>query len=332
MILAAITVLNWMGIADRFWIGAFNLYLPQVIWVVPGIILTLFIFKADRSWFWLPLLCMIWVLGPIMGFCWALHEPEPVSGSLIVRVMTWNIKYDNNKNIAPLIEEIARFNPDVVLFQDAYGSMRGPLGEYFKKWQVVARRQYVIASRYPLSGEEEHELPSSEQKKGNLLRCRLHIGPAIVTIYNVHFESPRRGLNSFRTARRHPWYLPEAIQVFDNNVSIRQAQATSVLGYLEREPGPVIVAGDMNAPDTSSVCKILHNAGLHDSFAERGRGYGFTYGHLLFKHRLPWLQVSWMRIDHIMASSEFRTGRCRTGTGIASDHRPVIADLILQYP
>jgi endonuclease/exonuclease/phosphatase family metal-dependent hydrolase len=42
------------------------------------------------------------------------------------------------------------------------------------------------------------------------------------------------------------------------------------------------------------------------------------------------MRVSWMRIDHVMMSSHFKTLGCRTGTGGASDHRPVIADLLFQ--
>jgi vancomycin resistance protein VanJ len=330
MILVAITVLNWMS-ADRFWLGALNLYLPQAMWAVPGIILTIFIFKAGRFWTWLPLLCVFWVLGPIMGYCWHLHAAKPAPGSLPVRVMTWNIKY-GSYDIAPLMDEIARYAPDVVFFQDAVDSMSGPLGEYFKKWQVRSFGQFVIASRYPLSEAEVHELPASGEKKENFLRCQMRIGPAVVSLYNVHLKTPRRSLNAFRTARRQPWDLPEAIQTFDNNVRLRLVQAISVLGYLSGETGPVIVAGDLNAPDASLVCATLRDAGLHDAFAERGRGYGFTYGHFLFKHRLPWLRISWMRIDHIMVSSGFLTRRCFTGTGKASDHRPVIADLVLKYP
>jgi endonuclease/exonuclease/phosphatase (EEP) superfamily protein YafD len=158
----------------------------------------------------------------------------------------------------------------------------------------------------------------------------MRIGPTVVSLYNVHFKTPRRSLNAFREARRQPWYLPKAINSFDNNVTLRLVQATSMLEYLNREPGPVILTGDLNAPDASMVCATLRGAGLHDAFAERGKGYGFTYGHFLLRHRLPWLRVSWMRIDHVMVNSRFVTRSCRAGSGRASDHRPVIADLILK--
>jgi len=328
--LVILTVLNWKG-AERFWPFGFNLYLPQVMWAVPGIILTFLIFKVDRFWTWLPLLCVLWVLGPIMDCRWSLHETEPLPDDLTVRVMTWNIKYDR-RNITLLIDEIVHSNPDVVLFQDAGGSMRGPLGTYFKKWQVRSHGQYVIASRYPLSELEVHELPFSGNKEENFLRCRMNIGSAVVSLYNVHFKTPRQSLKAFKTTKRRPWDLPEVIQDFDRNVQIRIAQAATLKSCLLREAGPVIVAGDLNAPDASLVCATLRSAGMHDAFAEGGRGYGFTYGHLLLKNRIPWLRFSWMRIDHIMMNSRFLTKRCWTGTGKASDHRPVIADMILKIP
>jgi endonuclease/exonuclease/phosphatase family metal-dependent hydrolase len=145
-------------------------------------------------------------------------------------------------------------------------------------------------------------------------------------------ETPRESLNAFRTARYRPWYLPQAIIRLQNNVEDRLTQANSILDYVRQEHGPVIVAGDLNSPDSSLVCATLREAGLHDAFAEGGRGYGYTYGHFLLRHRLPWFRLSWMRIDHLMVSPQLKARRCWTGTGKASDHRPVIADLILKSP
>jgi vancomycin resistance protein VanJ len=327
IILAAITILNWSG-ADRIWLGALNLYLPQAMWAVPGIFLAVLIYKVERIWIWLPLLCVAWVLGPIMGFCWSAPSAKAAAGPVTVRVMTWNIKY-GSYDLAPLIAEIERSRPDVVLFQDAIGSLTGPLRVYFSNWQTHSHGQFLIASRYPLSEVEVNELPGEGQE---YLRCKLHLGPTLVSLYNIHLKTPRRSLNAFRTARKQPWYLPKAIQLFDHNVNTRLIQAISVRADLNREKGPVILAGDLNSPDSSRACATLRDAGLHDAFAEKGRGYGFTYGHFLFKYRIPWLRISWMRIDHIMTNGFFSTQRCWAGAGNASDHRPVIADLVLQRP
>jgi vancomycin resistance protein VanJ len=328
-VLAALTVLNWSG-ADRIWLGALNLYLPQVMWAVPGVILAFLIYKTNPLWIWLPLCCVVWVLGPLMGFCWSGPPAATKPAGASVRVMTWNVKY-GSYDLAPLIAEIDRSHPDVVLFQDAIDSLSGPLRDYFRTWQVYSQGQYLIASRYPFSTVEVHELPAFGEGQ-EYLRCQLHLGTSVVSLYNVHLKTPRRSLNAFRTARKQPWYLSQAIQLFNHNVHTRLLQARSVRDAVSRETGPVIVAGDLNSPDASQACAVLRDAGLRDAFAQRGRGYGFTYGHLMFKYRIPWLRISWMRIDHIMASRHFRVERCWTGTGRASDHRPVIADLVLQRP
>jgi vancomycin resistance protein VanJ len=327
LVLAAITILNWSG-PDRFWFGALNFYLPQAMWAIPGIFLTFFLYKADRAWIWLPLLCVAWVFGPIMGFHWSGQPVKAAAEPLHLRVMTWNIKY-GSYDLAPLVDEITRCRPDVVFFQDAIGSLNGPLAGYFKGWQLRPHGQFLIASRYPLSELEVRELPGEGQE---YLRCQVHLGQSVVTLYNIHLKTPRRSLNAFRTARKQPWYLPEAIQLFGHNVNTRRVQALSVASGISQERGPVVVAGDFNAPDASLACATLRDAGLQDAFARQGRGYGFTYGHLLFKYRLPWLRVSWMRIDHIMTNAPFQVERCWAGSGLASDHRPVIADLVLPHP
>lgn len=326
LFLAALTLLNWSG-ADRYWFGALNLYLPQAMWAIPGILLALFIFRTNRSWVWLPLVCVVWVLGPLMGLRWATPPAQAAGNAPQLRVMTWNIKY-GSYHLAPLLDELNRCRPDLVLFQDAIDAMTGPLAEHFKNWQVYAHGQYVIASRYPLSDLEVRKLPR-EGERQEYLHCRLHLGGSTVSVYNVHFKTPRRGLNEFRTARKQPWYLPSAIEALSHNTETRQLQAAAVAEALKQEHDPVLLTGDLNAPDDTLVCGTLREAGLKDSFAERGRGYGFSYGHLLFKYRLPWLRISWMRIDHIMASPRLRTLRCWAGTGLASDHRPVVADLVL---
>lgn len=329
-VLALITVLNWVG-ADRFWLGALNFYLPQAMWALPGILLAVCFLKIDRFWLWLPILCIAWVLGPIMDFHWspesggaAAYPADPVR----LRVMTWNIKY-GQYDLEPLLSDLERYNPDVVFFQDAGGALAGPLRGYFRDWQVRSHGQYVIASRYPLSPAEAFPMPGYGQE---YLTCRLTAGGRQVTLYNVHFKTPRWSLNAFRAARHQPWYLPRAIETFLHNINTRLSQAETVGISLSGADGPVIVAGDLNSPDGSRVVATLRDAGLSDAFVEAGRGYGFTYGHFLLKYRIPWLKLSWMRIDHVMVNRAFRTERCWTGTGKASDHRPVLADLVLQNP
>jgi len=329
VILAALTILNSHG-ADRWLFGALNLYLPQAIWLIPGIFLIFFSLMFARSWTWMPALCVIWVLGPIMGFSWPRHAPPEMSGTIPVRIMTCNAKYGMH-DVTPLIDDMIKYKPEVVLLQDMLKPLSGPLAIYFRKWHIRSFGQYIIASKYPLS-ELEDLVNSFPGEEHICVRCQINISGTVITLYNVHLKTPREGLNAFRTVKRQPTYLPKAIRRFETNVEARLIQARTLGGYVRQEQGPVIVAGDFNSPNASLACAILRDSNLHDAFDEGGKGYGYTYGHFLLQHRIPWLHISWMRIDHILMSSQLYTFHCWTGTSKASDHRPVFADILLKRP
>lgn len=330
-ILALLTVLNWFG-ADRWWLGAFNLYLPQAVWLAPVVLLTIPSLVFARRWVWVLGIYCIWVCGPIMGFCWILHaHPESAVSLPVVRVMTCNIKY-GQRDITALISDIVLYKPDVVFLQDVEKVMNGPLGTYFQDWNVRSSDQYVIASRLPLAKADVRwiSFPGDQE---SCLRTDILLGNTPITLYNVHFLTPRNGLNAFKAARNRPSRFVEAVQELQDNVEHRLIQARALSELARQEQGAVIVAGDLNSPDESLVCRTLRDAHLHDAFAEGGTGYGYTYGHFLLRRRIPWLSgISWMRIDHIMLSSRLRSQHCWTGTGEASDHRPVFADLSVATP
>lgn len=328
-ILATLSVLNQIG-ADRWWFGALNLYLPQVIWAVPGVLIAAISLIVAWRWTWVPLLGVALVAGPLMGLCWPLHSTHKPSAGLPLRVMTWNIKYGIHDKLAhmAIMYEIERNKPTVVLLQDAGGVLNSPLGDYFSTWNVRSDGQYIIASKLPLSVFQVRRI-SFYGEEHTCLRTQLQFGGTKVALYNVHLQSPREGLDAMRIARNKPRNLPKAIQQLKYNVKARLIQVHALREYLRQESGPVIIAGDLNSPDSSQVCAILRDINLHDAFAEGGKGYGYTYGHFLFQNKLPDHNLSWMRIDHIMMSSQFQSRNCWVGTGKASDHRPVIADLVL---
>jgi endonuclease/exonuclease/phosphatase (EEP) superfamily protein YafD len=325
--LAVISSVNYLG-AEHWWFGALNLYLPQAMWAVPGLLLLAVSSLAGRDWIWLPALCLAWVLGPIMGFHWsAQRHPGPVT-TPVIRVLTCNAKFGIHDS-GELLNDIVRYQPDVVLLQDANGFLKSPYGKFFKRWNVRSLDQFLIASRLPLSASEVQKV-SSPLGVSTFFRCQVSRGGSAITLYSVHFQSPRDGLNAFRTDLDGQWHPLDAIQELEGNAAIRLQQAQELRRLLASESCPVILGGDLNSPQPSSVCAILEDAGLRDAFSTGGRGYGYTYGHFLLQHRIPWLHLSWMRLDHIMASTQIHVWRCWVGNGKASDHRPVIADLILE--
>ena len=330
-ILVALTVLNWYG-SDRWWLGKVNLFLPQLIWLIPGVLLTCLALVVARQCFWAPLLCMVWVLGPIMGFCWHLHPPSEHTESIgSIRVMTCNIKY-GQRDMSALVDDISNYAPDIVMLQDANLEMlSNSLKKLFSKCNVRFRPdgKYIVASKLPLGAVDIRTIPYHGESH-SCLRCQVYIGANTITLYDVHFESPREGLYEFITAWRNHGAYSKAILDLKNNLEDRLSQASALRELVLLEQGPVIVAGDLNSSDTSMVCKKLRSAGLHDAFNEGGIGYGYTYGHDLLRYKHPWLTFPWMRIDHILISSQLKSVSCWTGTSEASDHRPVYSDLIFK--
>jgi vancomycin resistance protein VanJ len=328
VLLAGLTLLNRCG-ADLFWPGALNLYLPQALWALPGVLLAGFCLLRAPRWCWLPLSGVAWVAGPLMGLCSPWPGGHGTQGGLPLRVMTWNVKYSGSDRLAQLAlrQEIDRNAPALVLFQDASGLWDGPLAQYFRNWNVRSSGQYLVASRLPLGELQTLPIafPGEEQ---TLVRTELLVGPFKVALYNVHFQSPRGGLNALRGVPGNPDLLPVALRQLQANVA-RLSQAGTLRAYLSRERGPVIVAGDLNSTESSRVLTLLEESGLHDAFSQAGRGYGYSYGHFLLQHRLPAWNFSWMRIDHIMMSRQLAARSCWAGTSRASAHRPVIADLRL---
>src|ERR1019366_2617480 len=91
--IALISLCNAIG-PERWWFIAFNMYMPQAIWLVPGMFLLLVTAGLHWRFSWMPVLVMAWVAGPLMGV--VPHAPQPDvtrASDVLLRVMTYNVKW-----------------------------------------------------------------------------------------------------------------------------------------------------------------------------------------------------------------------------------------------
>lgn len=312
--LLVVTISNVAG-PERWWFGSLNLYFPQWPWALPCIVLLPWYLLSAWRWTWIPLLLVAWVFGPIMGFCLNTGSITTPRGGLRLRVMTYNIKW-GYRDAPAALDNIAKAQPDVLLLQDAGAALDGalrPLRNY--GWHEAAMGQYVILSRYPLTDLEERWI--TPEHTHTCMRCILHAGKTPIVLYDVHLTTPRWALGAVQENGA------EAMGSLEENVTVRQIQATMVAAHVEGENGPVILTGDLNAPVQSRACRKLLDVGLRDAFSETGWGYGFTYG-----QSTP-IQQPFMRIDHLMVSPQWDILSCKVGSPRGSDHTPVIADIVL---
>ncbi|MFN3649684.1 MAG: endonuclease/exonuclease/phosphatase family protein [Armatimonadota bacterium] len=308
--LAALCLADRSG-PERFWWSTANLYAPQWLWALPAAALLLTLLRRSRR-AWLALLPLLWVLGPAMGFHWSLRSGSTGAPGCL-RLVTYNIatKWDS-----PAVDrELRRLAPDLVCLQESGAPPQLP-PLLRSGWHLAGISGCIVASRYPLAEISVRSLRGGPEWR-RYVRCRVLAPRGAVTLYNLHLDTPRDSLAA--VLRRGPAALPQ----LQEEAGARVFRAAAIAEELRAERGPVLIAGDFNAPARSLVHRTLRGAGFRDAFAERGRGYGYTYGHATR------LGHSFVRIDHILVSPALEVERCWTGSPDGSDHRAVVADLRL---
>jgi len=322
---AAFVALGNVVGAERFWLLAFVQYLPYPIHLAPALLACLCSLALGRLWRLAALAALVLVVWPVMGL--ELHAREPARGRPSVRVMTYNIKASlaalRPDGFARLAREVITHDPDILIAQDAHEHaatrrlVPSSSDAVYGTRQRYAWGQYTIASRYPLRDCAPGRTATG-QPSDAFIRCTVDIRGTLVDVFAVHLRTPRQALVATRREAL------DGIDDLQQNVADRMAQARDVALAVRASTRPVILGGDLNAPEASLVVRSLLDVGLRDAFSSAGAGYGYTYG-----HSLPRPGFSFLRIDHVLVGPQFGVADCTVGGADASQHRPVIADLLL---
>ncbi len=162
------------------------------------------------------------------------------------------------------------------------------------------RQQYGVAvlSRYPVLKAENHEITRLSTQTPNPVPAPAP-GFAEVTINvrgsHVHFYTTHLDYRS--------------------DPSVRSAQVTDMLNVLAADSGPKVLVGDFNAQPAAKELAPLWQR-LRDAAPNGGRTYPAI------------TPVS--RIDLVTVSPDVTVVGTRVVETVASDHRPVVADLKVQ--
>lgn len=277
------------------------------------------------GWAWraAALLALGLVATVVMGLAWG----SPDKGSLRLRVMTYNVKSyladERPESYGRIAWEVLQNDPDILVLQDAQhlidsrGAMPEPIRKMLGDRMVHTYGQYIVASRYTLRDCGPGKI-SFRGRTHTYVRCVVAAHGVELDLITAHFLSPREGLN----ATRHEGAA--GLDDWQQNFADRMTQARALADVVAASRRPVIVAGDLNAPEGSPVVGALIDAGLRDAFSSAGKGYGYTQGHSLRPG------ISFLRIDHILVSRTLGVIDCFVGSKDGSEHRPVIADLLLE--
>jgi vancomycin resistance protein VanJ len=335
--IVAFTAAEQVDAVGPWWLELLR-YAPFPVVLIPAVMALVISFKLGWRWVIASAATTVLVLTVTMGLAWN-SSPNPAgSDDQGIRLMTYNIKAylaeHRSGGFEELAGEIASHDPDIVVMQDADHvanvALKGTdargidarenagVRRLTSLQNVFVADQYIVASRFLLLDCREHTVGGAGQEL-YYVRCSVRLpNGSTVQIATAHLGSPRSGLNA---ARRDGL---DGADEWQDNSNHRLAQARALAADLKSVERPLILAGDLNAIQASPVIRTLSAIGLRDAFATGGRGYGYTYGHDLK------LRFSFLRIDHVMASPEIEVLHADRGGSTASQHRPVIADLVLR--
>lgn len=232
---------------------------------------------------------------------------EPYRGKKVIRVLTMNT---GTFQFGDPTDEIASWEPDIVLLQQTTPADAKKIAEklYGGGGDI---RSYVfnsVITRWRIERESRTGLIRNQQLSIVLP------DDSRVQIVNVHLSTAATDL---RLWTKDAWKNHRA-----NRRHRRQeiSLALQILSQTSRFPAePTIFGGDFNAPATDVVHRQLAHDFV-DAFSEAGTGWGNT-----FHNRFPIL-----RIDHVYSTRHFTPVRCRAVKTRHSDHRFVVADLLLR--
>ncbi|MEZ4675019.1 MAG: endonuclease/exonuclease/phosphatase family protein [Caldilineaceae bacterium] len=247
-------------------------------------------------------------------------RPAAVTTAVQLRVMSWNAHFRNKRSDA-FTEAVTSIDPDIIAVQelgtllaDAIHSQWQARYPYMELYPTGTPAGMGILSRYPILYTS---LPNFDDQVGcNCQIALLQVGGRRLMVINAHPWPPERaladlslrsGLIKMDTTNQDP--------IFDQ-----------LLTRIASAPTPLLVVGDLNTmPFQPNVQRLT--AQLTDTFATVGVGDGNTFPLDGTAYNLP--SIPFIRIDYIFHNAAWRAQSAWVGDIAGSDHRYVVADLLL---
>jgi vancomycin resistance protein VanJ len=312
-------------VGETWWVTTLALYLPRIVLALPLPFLTFFVWKGVPRLLWtqgVALVALLLLLGAV-----APRASGAAPGGPQLRVLSFNVN-SGYAGHAAIAAGIAKYAPDLVMLQEA-AEGRKRLAELLKLRypHVEAQGEFVLASRFPIVQRTRPEMIPYHglQRSPRFTQYRVASPLGELALYNVHPISPRGVLGIWRA--RSALHALRSGELFSEdpetdvqlNAGMRGLQLQIIAGLASKEPGPTLIAGDLNSPGLSRALRE-NMAPFEDGFSAAGWGLGYT-----FPARHPW-----MRLDRIFASAQLRFTKFQVGCEGLSDHLCVIADLQLR--
>jgi vancomycin resistance protein VanJ len=245
-------------------------------------------------------------------------RPLPAPGPTL-RLLTANLMW-RNTDAASFAAVVHGEQPDMVAVQELGPDMAASLARDLESeypYQSLAPSAgpdgIGIFSRLPFEGVQ----PAEIGRVPGPCFCQsvtVRVGNRAVVVLNAHPLAP-----DIRLRRFGPVAVPVA---FDTDAG--RPDRRRILERVEGADGPLILVGDLNTAERQPYYRELRRR-LRDAHRDAGWGLGWTFPSV----PLGPVLVPVVRIDHVLYSDAWRAADEYTGYTPGSDHRHVVADLVL---
>ena len=216
----------------------------------------------------------------------------------VFRLVHANVLGENDQ-YQHLIDLVRAENPDIITLAEPHGAWMGAIlpalsPAYPHHRYEAFEDNYGIAvfSRTPFTRAETH-----------------WFGPARLPTLVIGVELAGQPLTLIATHPPPPKSLRETIK--------RDRQMAEIAAFALAQPGPLLLAGDLNMSSWSyAFGDLLRGSRLHDS----RQGIGIQPS---WPAQRPWFLIP---LDHILHTPDITIHRRRIGPNIGSDHLPVVVD------
>jgi endonuclease/exonuclease/phosphatase (EEP) superfamily protein YafD len=293
---------------DRWWVRMFDFPRLQVAAASALVLLALAWRPSHGAVFWLALVAALATLVVQLGYVlpytrlWRRETQDAEGGHPTLTLLMANVLMDNRR-VAPLLAFIREQRPDMIVLDepDAWWeqALRDLEHDFPHTMKEPRPNTYgmLLYSRLPFVHQERRYLVESEVPSFHV--C-VQVGGRDVRLHFVHPKPP---------------YPREA-----RSTAGRDAELVMVGKLAAREPGPTIVAGDLNDVAWSHTTRLFQRIS-RTLDPRRGRGNFNTF-------HARWWFMRWP-LDHLFHSEHFRLVRLHRGPSFGSDHFPIVVALEL---
>lgn len=320
-------------VGERYTLTTILIFLPPLIYLLPGVCLAVLGLLFNRKAMLLNLAMIGWVSYSSLGWRMGKAAAVPAEAETLT-VMTNNHGQHKNQSLRPFINAT---QPDVIILQETPGRARhyAEIPDYTKYIHVQSVGEHTLLSKFPIvEGTLLPSLPGQKNPKPRAVRFVVDWKGRQIAVYSVHLNSPQEtvrqlaaggfiygiiGVPGTRWAETR-----KSMQVFwDNQI----ADAELILKAVRAETLPCIVGGDFNSPNTGYVYRLIRQD-LEDSHAQAGSGFGWSCP---ADTKNPITRGEpWLRIDYLFHDDHWQSTHSVTEKERHAQHRAMTSTLMFK--